>query len=227
MVKLNKLLMFAFVSVASFTLTNEVKAEAVIGKEVPVEPSTEEVLPFSGIKDSDSIIKLSGDVYVHGEVTISNLEDINNPIIKLDSNNNALAKTAGEIRNGKTLEEIKVVSKQLRDRNSPPTQVISLGYGAYSTADWSSGDFWHYTDYAFQASPVGVGKYLYFQSYGDSMLAGDSEDWNATHNTGVGHGVWLDPKQGSEINSSIGSTLACWSWGPKPGSSYFVRNDRG
>jgi hypothetical protein len=224
--KMNKTLLLLAMSVISLSIGSHAKASAQIGETKSVEPSTETILPFSGIKDTDSIIKVSGDVYVHGKVTISNLLDINNSVIELDSDNNALAKTVRDVRNGEKLKTIKTFN-QTRDRNSPPVNVMSLGYGGYSTADWSSGDYWHYTDYAFQASPVGIGKYLYFESYGDSMLAGDSEDWNATHDTGVGHGVWLDPKVGTEINSNIGSTLACWSWGPKAGSSYFVRNDRG
>lgn len=218
-----KLLVIAPLLLGTIIISSNANANATTGEITTEKITQDSKLPFDRIKNEDSILRVSENTYIHGQVAIYDLLDMNNPILELDSDNNILSKKAEDIRNGDQLISV-TTHKQTRDRSTPPSQTMSLGTGAYATGNWSTGNYWHYADYAYQAAPAGPGKSLYFTSAGDSMLAGDSEDWNNTHNTGVGHGVFINAGGGTEVIPGVGYTLSCWSWGPASGSKYMIYN---
>lgn len=59
-------------------------------------------------KDTDTIVELSSGVRVHGKVEIYNMSDLTKPILSLDTDKNAFAKKAGEVKNGAKLDVIQV-----------------------------------------------------------------------------------------------------------------------
>lgn len=205
-------------------VANSAYASATSGNFNLAPTNNSELLSSDRISNDDTILRLSDNTYVHGKVTLYNILDLNNSVISLDTDNNALAKKAGDIRNGEAIEPLEATNSHTKG-TKPPVQLLNLGTGAYASGKWPvSGGKWYYTDYAYQAVPSAPGKSLYFSAEFDSMLAGDSEDWNNTNNTGVGAGVFIGAGQGTEVIPGIGTALACWSWSPGANSGYLIYN---
>lgn len=193
------------------------------------------------VKDTDTVVELSSGVRVHGEIEIYDMSEPEKPILSIDTNRNSKAKTIAEVKKGAKLEPVQVPDtnylsqfdgiqrtqeRVVRDRNTPPTQLMKLGSGARAAGGWTTGNYWHYTPYAYAPTS---GKALHFWTWLDSMLAGDSEDWNNTHRTGVGYGVYIPSNYEASypdkwVVAGVGNVLACWSWGPRAGSTWEVTN---
>ncbi|MBL3716249.1 hypothetical protein GHK52_05395 [Lactococcus garvieae] len=188
-------------------------------------------------KPTDTIIELSSGIRVHGEITIYDMVNPDKPILSINTDHNSKAKILEEIEAGAGLDPIQVpdskfisqfdiLSLKTGDGNIPPTQLMRLGSGAYVRGHWTTGNYWHYAPYGY--APIS-GKALHFWAWSDSFLAGDSEDWRNTYNTGVGHGVYVHSiYEGSYpdiwVQAGVGQVLSCWSWGPKSGSNYEISN---
>ncbi|MGY3712110.1 hypothetical protein [Lactococcus petauri] len=188
---------------------------------------------FKAYKDTDTIVKLSSGALVHGKVSIANISDPDKIIFSIDTDKDSRARTVADIKKGVSLETVKTPDvPSLRDRTTPPTQLMNLGEDSSSTLHWTAGGgIWRYAAYAYQPVPVTTAvKGLCFHAYHDTMLAGDSQDWNDTYNTGVGHGVFCYTNEQASyvsqwVTSNLGSNiLSCWSWSPAAGSYYTVKN---
>lgn len=194
----------------------------------------------SSLKDSDTVVEISGGVLVHGEISIYDISNPDEPVLTLNTDDNQKAKTMKEVNNGAKLETVQVpetnslsqfdgiqkIQERAGDRNTPPTQLMKLGSGAEASGTWTTGNYWHYTPYAYAPTS---GKSLHFWTWLDSMLAGDSEDWNNTHRTGVGYGVYIPSNYEASypdkwVIAGVGNVLACWSWGPRAGATWRVTN---
>lgn len=227
MKKIRKIVIIFVCFVICIWAGNHVRAKA-IGYPTKNENITNvenSMLPYDKIKDDDTVLKISGDVYIHGEVTIYDSLDKSKVVMTLNSDTDSRAKKARDIRNGVNIDTITVPTKSLRGY-APPTQLISLGVGASAAHPWRGQGLakWEYSDYAYQPAPVtSATKPLYFASQNDSMRAGDSEDWTNTYNTGGNYGLLIN--NGSNLYvTGIGNILACWTWNANIGASYYVGN---
>ncbi|MGV8956171.1 hypothetical protein [Lactococcus lactis] len=175
-----------------------------------------EILNNNKVKDSDTLLKISGDVYIHGKATIIENNEV---IASLDSDNNPDAKSIRELKSGSNLKTVNINLKSA-DRATPPVQVIKLGVQSYAEGVWdvNAGLPLHYTQYAYETTNPSV-DLLYWESFRDSMYIGGSEVWNSpTSGTVVygGQGTYIRPL----YNSS-----AVWTYSPfVAGASWYVGN---
>lgn len=174
-----------------------------------------EILNNNKVKDSDTLLKIPGDVYIHGKATIIENNEV---IASLDSDNNPDAKSIRELKSGSNLKNVSINLKSA-DRATPPVQVIKLGVQSYAEGVWDVNHAGiHYTPYAYQTTNPSV-DLLYWESFRDSMYIGGSEVWNSpTSGTVVygGQGTYIRPL----YNSS-----AAWTYSPfVAGASWYVGN---
>lgn len=168
------------------------------------------------VKDSDTLIKIPGGVYVHGKVTIT---ENNKEIATLDSDNNLDAKT---LKNLKMREDINIVEAptlKREDGSAPPIYGMKLAQDAYAAGVWdvNYGGI-HYTPYAYETTNPSV-DLLYWISKRDSMYIGGSEVWNNPT-----HGTVVNPGEGTYINPPYNSSAA-WTYAPfVAGASWYVGN---
>lgn len=174
-----------------------------------------EILNNNKVKDSDTLLKIPGDVYIHGKATIIENNEV---IASLDSDNNPDAKSIRELKSGSNLKTVNINLKSA-DRTTPPVQVIKLGVQSYAEGVWDVNHAGiHYTPYAYETTNPSV-DLLYWESFRDSMYIGGSEVWNSpTSGTVVygGQGTYIRPL----YNSS-----AAWTYSPfVAGASWYVGN---
>ncbi len=174
-----------------------------------------EILNNNKVKDSDTLLKIPGDVYIHGKATIIENNEV---IASLDSDNNPDAKSIRELKSGSNLKTVNINLKSA-DRTTPPVQVIKLGVQSYAEGVWDVNHAGiHYTPYAYETTNPAV-DLLYWESFRDSMYIGGSEVWNSpTSGTVVygGQGTYIRPL----FNSS-----AAWTYSPfVAGASWYVGN---
>jgi hypothetical protein len=166
-------------------------------------------------------------------------------ILSINTDTDSRAKTEEAVRDGAALEIVQVpattsstlsnslimaTSSTYGDQKTPPTQLIRLGVNAYATGNFSTGNYWHYANYAFEAAPDNGG--LCFKAFVSTMYAGDSVDWDNTYSTGVAHGtLLLTNESGSYVsqwvlsNHNLGSNiLSCWTKNPSADANYEVAN---
>lgn len=175
-------------------------------------------------KDTDTVVELSSGVQVHGQIEIYEMSNPNQPILSLDTDKDTRAKKYGDIKRGAKPNIVQVPKSGLEPfvrvivSNVPPTQLMNLRKGAWASESWGGGYYWHFASYAYQPVPVvNEKRTLHFNSSGDSMLAGDSWDWNNTYRTGIGYGETIPESEGvwyPVTSHAPGNILSCWSYNP-------------
>ncbi|MCL2114149.1 MAG: hypothetical protein FWH31_09455 [Streptococcaceae bacterium] len=190
-------------------------------------------LQLGNLKKTDTITEVSGGVYVHGKVTISNTLDAKNEEVVLNTDTDSRAKKVEQVLAGETLDVVTVpqeavtfsaLATTLSGQSTPPTALMSLGSGAYATGTWGSTSGWRYSNYAFQPTPVSTSnKPLYFIANKFAMWAGDSGYWgtlsNGPYYITAGNSYNVPDKSGD------GNVYACWANSPVSGSGYKVTNE--
>lgn len=170
------------------------------------------------VKDTDTLIKIPGGVYVHGKITIEKNDKV---IATLDSDNNPEAKTLKTLKMGESIKTVGVpiISNKRYDSPTPPVYEIKLGQDAYDAGVWdvNYGGI-HYTPYAYEATNPAA-DLLYWKASRDSMYVGGSEVWNNPT-----QGQVILPGEGSYINPLYNNSAA-WTYSPfVAGASWYVGN---
>lgn len=175
---------------------------------------------LSNFKDSDKILKLSTNVYVHGKVSISDLSRNSKGPLNLDSNSDPRAKSVKDVKEGSLLEEIQVPQSPLGVL-AAPTQIMNLGVGAGASGRWVplvTG--YQYTPYTYQPVPLGTSDLLRWSAYWDSIYIGGSERW---HNPTSG--IVVTRFTDRYIGDAAGNISAAWTQYPfEEGASWYVGN---
>ncbi|MDG4984548.1 hypothetical protein OGZ51_10365 [Lactococcus lactis] len=184
--------------------------------------TTSEVYPvLKEYQKTDKLLKISGNVYVHGKVTITNFSPKSKGMISLDTDTDPRAKTVQEILNGELIETVDVPNSPLSTL-SVPSRIMNLGEKASAAGDWNphiSG--FQYTPYAYQPVPLGTKDLLRWYSWFDSMYVGGSERWN---NPISGHVIPNDGK--AYVSDATGNISAAWTQTPfAEGAMWKVAND--
>lgn len=187
---------------------------------------------FEKSDDEDSILALPNGGFLHGEANIYSMDNPNEVIATIDTDNDTNAITVAEAK--EIAEDIVKKGTQtallnptginpLSRRKTPATNVWELkGRESYFSQSFS-GRGWVFAGYFFRPAPNTGGPYLKWHTYVDSGVVGGLNHANYTYRTGNINGTIIYPNSPKYVSGSYTETTY-FTKDPLPGTFYLVAN---
>lgn len=202
-------------------------------------PDTVSTMPFSDLKDTDSILVMPSGAYLHGKATIFN-KDSSKTVATYDSDQPLSTKNSG-IKKMTVAEARQEIGKSTgialpnfysTRTNVPPAQtqdhIVGVNPGSSIWENLSIGANWQFSRAYFASWPQSSGQYLLWKAHiDDGRIADMGDSWKQYYDQKGAYGALIKYSSPASYYTSTGTwwhEMAFNSYAPKSGTSYEVAN---